>query len=134
MGRDAMPGDVVLLMTKSAHVAKQPVEHAHELRIVAVYRVTTRPYWHPTNRWQNQLELVDRPDSPIPVDSKEVKSDWNTRGQKYSLPRGHHARYSVYELDDSALDIVVAAVKRRSDGIAHDAERRGANVTKKDSV
>jgi hypothetical protein len=134
MGRDAMPGDVVLLMTKSAHVAKKPVEHAHELRIVAVYRVTTRPYWHPTNRWQNQLELVDRPDSPIPVDSKEVKSDWNTRGQKYSLPRGHHARYSVYELDDSALDIVVAAVKRRSDGIAHEAERRGANVTKKDSV
>jgi hypothetical protein len=134
MGKHAMPGDVVLFVTKSAHVAKHPVTNAHELRIVAVYRVASRPYWHPTNRWQNQLELVDRPDSPIPIDSKEVKSDWNVRGAKYSLPRGHHARYSVYELDDSALDIVVAAVKRRSEGIEHSSERRGANLSQKDSV
>lgn len=134
MGKEAMPGDVVLFMTKSAHVAKQPAQASHELRIVSVYRVTTRPYWHPTNRWHNSLELVDRPDSPIPVDAKHVNSDWNVRGKKYSLPRGHHARYSVYELDDSALDIVVAAVKRRSDGISHDAERRGSQGEKKDSV
>jgi tetratricopeptide (TPR) repeat protein len=134
MGKDAMPGDVVLFMTKSAHVAKQPAAANHELRIVAVYRVVTRPYWHPTNRWHNALELVDRPDSPIPVDAKDVQSDWNIRGTKYSLPRGHHARYSVYELDDSALDIVVAAVKRRSDGVAHESERRGHHGEKKDSV
>jgi hypothetical protein len=134
MGREAMPGDVVLFMTKSAHIAKQPAAANQELRIVAVYRVTTRPYWHPTNRWHNGLELVDRPDSPIPVDAKDVPSDWNVRGKKYSLPRGHHARFGVYELDDSAMDVVVSAVKRRSDGIIHDVERRSANQIKKDSV
>jgi tetratricopeptide (TPR) repeat protein len=134
MGREAMPGDIVLFMTKSAHIAKQPSATNQEWRIVAVYRVTTKPYWHPTNRWQNGLELVDRPDSPIPIDAKDVGSDWNVRGKKYSLPRGHHARYSVYELDDSAMDIVVSAVKRRSDGIEHDQDRRGVNLSKKDSV
>ena len=134
MGRSAMPGDVVLYVTKSAHMAKQPAAASHEWRIVAVYRVITKPYWHPTNRWQNSLELIDRPDSPIPIDAKDVASDFNVRGTKYSLPRGHHARYGVFELDDSAMDIVVAAVKRRSDGIAHDADRRGANVSKKDTV
>jgi hypothetical protein len=134
MGKEAMPGDVVLCMTKSAHVAKQPAQSTHELRIVAVYRVVTRPYWHPTNRWHNALELVDRPDSPIPVDAKDVGSDWNIRGAKYSLPLGHHARYSVYELDESALDIVVSAVKRRSDGVSHDGERRGVHGEKKDSI
>lgn len=134
MGKEAMPGDVVLFVTKSAHIAKQPAAANQEWRIVAVYRVTTRPYWHPTNRWHNGLELVDRPDSPIPVDAKDVTSDWNVRGKKYSLPRGHHARYGVFELDDSAMDIVVSAVKRRSDGISHDVERRNANQSKKDSV
>jgi hypothetical protein len=134
MGREAMPGDVVLFMTKSAHIAKQPDATNQEWRIVAVYRVTTRPYWHPTNRWHNGLELVDRPDSPIPVDAKDVGSDWNIRGKKYSLPRGHHARFGVFELDDSAMDVVVSAVKRRSDGIAHDVDRRSADQTKKDSV
>jgi hypothetical protein len=134
MGRSAMPGDVVLYVTKSSHTAKQPAVSAHEWRIVAVYRVTTKPYWHPTNRWQNGLELIDRPDSPIPIDAKDVVSDINVRGNKYSLPRGHHARYGVFELDESAMDIVVAAVKRRSDGISHDSDRRGANSSKKDSV
>ncbi len=134
MGREAMPGDVVLFMTKSAHIAKQPDATNQEWRIVAVYRVTTRPYWHPTNRWHNGLELVDRPDSPIPVDAKDVGSDWNIRGKKYSLPRGHHARFGVFELDDSAMDVFVSAVKRRSDGIAHDVDRRSADQTKKDSV
>ncbi len=134
MGREAMPGDVVLFVTKSSHIAKQPAQSNQEWRIVAVYRVTTRPFWHPTNRWQNGLELVDRPDAPIPVDAKDVGSDWNVRGKKYSLPRGHHARYGVYELDDSAMDIVVSAVKRRSDGIVHDVERRNADQSKKDSV
>ena len=134
MGKEAMPGDIALFMTKSTHVAKQPARSTQELRIVAVYRVTTRPFWHPTERWHNTLELVDRPDSPIPVDAKEVSSDWNIRGKKYSLPRGHHARFGVFELDDSAMDIVVSAVKRRSDGIAHEHNRRGANGIKKDSV
>jgi hypothetical protein len=32
------------------------------------------------------------------------------------------------------MDVVVAAVKRRSDGVSHDADRRGANNSKKDSV
>lgn len=132
MGKDAMPGDIVLFVSKSAHVAKQPARSAQEWRIVAVYRVTTRPYWHPVNRWQNGLELVDRPDSPIPVDAKEVRSDWNVRGQKYSLPVGHHARYGVFELDDSAMDIVVAAVKRRSEGVSHEKNRRGENFSKKE--
>ena len=134
MGKEAMPGDIVLFVTKSAHVAKQPAPASQEWRIVAVYRVSSAPYWHPTNRWQNSLELVDRPDAPIPIDAKEVNSDLNVRGKSYSLPRGHHARYGVYELDDSAMDIVVAAVKRRSDGVAHDVERRQAQQSKKDSV
>ena len=134
MGKEAMPGDIVLFVSKSAHVAKKPASSTQEWRIVAVYRVATRPYWHPTNRWQNGLELVDRPDSPIPVDAKEVTSDWNIRGKKYSLPKGHHARYGVFELDDSAMDIVVSAVKRRSEGVAHEQDRRGAGVTKKDSI
>jgi hypothetical protein len=134
MGKDAMPGDIVLFVSKSAHVAKQPATSAQEWRIVAVYRVATRPYWHPVNRWQNGLELVDRPDAAIPVDAKEVSSDWNVRGKKYSLPRGHHARYGVFELDDSAMDIVVSAVKRRSEGISHEQDRRGAAFTKKDSI
>lgn len=134
MGKEAMPGDVVLFVSKSAHVAKQPARSTQEWRIVAVYRVSTRPYWHPINRWQNGLELVDRPDAPIPVDAKEVSSDWNVRGKKYSLPKGHHARYGVFELDESAMDIVVAAVKRRSDGIAHEQDRRGGHVSKKDTI
>jgi hypothetical protein len=134
MGKEAMPGDVVLFMTKSAHVAKQPVQTSQEWRIVSVYRVTTKPYWHPINRWHNGLELVDRPDSPIPVDAKDVSSDWNVRGNKYNLPVGHHARFGVFELDDSAMDIVVASVKRRSDGISHHSDRRGMNESKKDSV
>lgn len=134
MGKEAMPGDIVLFVTKSAHVAKQPARSAQEWRIVAVYRVSTRPFWHPTDRWHNGLELVDRPDAPIPVDAKDVTSDWNVRGNKYSLPLGHHARYGVFELDDSAMDIVVSAVKRRSDGVAHEQDRRGSNTSKKDSI
>jgi tetratricopeptide (TPR) repeat protein len=134
MGKEAMPGDIVLFVTKSAHVAKQPARSAQEWRIAAVYRVATRPFWHPTDRWHNGLELVDRPDAPIPVDAKDVSSDWNVRGNRYSLPRGHHARYGVFELDDSAMDIVVSAVKRRSDGVSHDQDRRDANISKKDSI
>lgn len=134
MGREAMPGDIVLFVSKSAHVAKQPAKAAQEWRIVAVYRVTTRPFWHPTDRWHNGLELVDRPDAAIPIDAKQVASDWNVRGKKYSLPRGHHARYGVFELDESAMDIVVSAVKRRSEGVSHEQDRRNSGAVKKDSV
>jgi hypothetical protein len=134
MGKDAMPGDIVLYVTKAAHVAKQSASLSHEWRIVAIYRVMTPPYWHPTNRWQSSLELVDRLDSPIPIDANHVASDKNIRGKAYSLPRGHHARFGVYELDESAMDIVVSAVKRRSEGVSHDSDRRGANDVKKDSV
>jgi hypothetical protein len=32
------------------------------------------------------------------------------------------------------MDIVVSAVKRRSEGISHEQDRRGAGFTKKDSI
>ncbi len=134
MGKEAMPGDIVLYVSKSAYIAKKSEATSNEWLIVAVYRVMTAPYRHPTARWHNGLELIDRLDSPIPVDANQVSSDRNVRGNAHSLPRGHHARYGVYELDGSAMDIVVAAVKRRSDGIQHESNRRSLNEIKKDSV
>ena len=134
MGKDAMPGDIVLYMTKAAHIAKKSDKVSNEWLILAVYRVITAPYRHPTSRWHNSLELVDRLDSPIPIDANDVSSDRNVRGKSYSLPRGHHARFGVYELDGSAMDIVVAAVKRRTDGVQHETNRRTLNDIKTDSV
>ncbi|MCX6118077.1 MAG: hypothetical protein NT027_11090, partial [Proteobacteria bacterium] len=132
MGVEAAPGDVVLFASRSAHLSKKMTGTKQEWRVLAMYRVTSRPYWHPTQRWQSALELIDRPEHPIPIDAQELKSDISIRGKRNALPKGHHARYEVYKLDESAMDIMIAAVKRRSDGIHHDVERRniGQNAKK----
>lgn len=125
LGAEAAPGDVVLFVTRGSHVTTKATSVRNELRLISMYRVTSRPYWHPVHRWHSSLELIDRPEHPIPVDAQEVKSDIDVRGKRTSLPRGHHARFGVYSLDDSAMEIMISAVKRRSDGIDHGRERRG---------
>ncbi len=128
LGAEAAPGDVVLFVSRGAHVATKKNSHRNEWRLLSMYRVTSRPYWHPVHRWHSALELIDRPEHPIPVDSQDVKSDIDLRGKRETLPRGHHARFGVYSLDDSAMDIMISAVKRRSDGIDHARDRRGEKM------
>lgn len=128
LGAEAAPGDVVLFVSRGAHVATKKNTHRSEWRLLSMYRVTSRPYWHPVYRWHSALELIDRPEHPIPVDSHDIKSDIDIRGKRSTLPRGHHARFGVYSLDDSAMDIMISAVKRRSDGIDHARDRRGENM------
>jgi tetratricopeptide (TPR) repeat protein len=124
MGCEPQPGDVVLFVSRSAHVSKKIANHRSEWRLLAIYRVASRPVWNPTNRWQSTLELIDRPEHPVPVDAQEINSDINMRGKKSGLARGHHARFGVYALDESAMDIMIAAVKRRTEGVDHGALRR----------
>jgi hypothetical protein len=134
MGSGAEPGDVVLFVSKSAHASNKRSPVRKEWRLLSMYRVTSRPFWHPVHRWHSTLELIDRPEHPIPLDAQELKSDIDVRGKKMTLPKGHHGRYAVYSLDDSAMDIMIAAVKRRSDGIDHDAERRAVDASHKKPV
>lgn len=129
LGAEAAPGDIVLFVTRGSHVTTKATAVRNEWRLISMYRVTSRPYWHPVHRWHSALELIDRPEHPIPVDSQDVKSDIDVRGKRTSLPRGHHARFGVYSLDESAMEIMIAAVKRRSDGIDHGRERRGEKAS-----
>lgn len=128
LGAEAAPGDIVLFVSRGSHVTTKATSVRNEWRLISMYRVTSRPYWHPVHRWHSSIELIDRPEHPIPVDSQEVKSDINIRGKRVSLPRGHHARFGVYSLDESAMEIMISAVKRRSDGIDHGRERRGESA------
>jgi hypothetical protein len=130
LGREASPGDIVLFVSRAAHIAKKPASTRNEWRLLAMYRVASRTFWHPTERYNSLLELIDRPEHPVPIDAHEIKSDMSLRGRKSSLPRGHHARYGVFKLDESAMDLMIAAVKRRSDGIDHENERRQVNLSK----
>lgn len=134
LGAEAAPGDVVLFVARAAHTLKKPVGTRQEWRVLSMYRVTSRPYWHAQQRWNSSLELIDRPEHPVPIDTEELKSDIDIRGKRSSLPRGHHARFGVYSLDDSAMDIMISALKRRTAGIEHDKERRGEAFTKQKPV
>lgn len=134
LGAQAEPGDVVLFVSRAAHTAKKSSAVRSEWRLLSMYRVTSRPHWHPLHRWHSALQLIDRPEHPIPIDAQELKSDIDIRGKRAALPRGHHARFAVYNLDDSAMDIMIAAVKRRSEGVDHEAERRGQALTQKKPV
>lgn len=131
MGKEVEPGDVVLFVSRASHTAKNPNSIRQEWRLLAMYRVTSRPIWHPVEKWHSCLELIDRPEHPVPVDAHELKSDINVRGKAASLPLGHHARFGVYSLDDVAMEIMIAAVRRRAEGIDHGKERRGENLSQK---
>lgn len=124
MGKNPAAGDIVLFVSKSAHVSKGPATSRQEWRLLSMYRVVSKPFWHPTSRWHTLLELIDRPEVPIPIDAQDAKSDINIRGKSKFLPKGHHARFGVYELDGSAMDLMINAVKRRSQGIDHSDSRR----------
>ncbi|MCX6123205.1 MAG: hypothetical protein NTV34_00405 [Proteobacteria bacterium] len=129
LGSQAEPGDVVLFVSRASHTLKKVHSSRQEWRLLSMYRVTSRPYWHPVHRWHSTLELIDRPEHPIPIDAQEMKSDIDVRGKRAVLPQGHHARFGVYSLNDGAMDIMIAAVKRRTDGVDHDLERRNGNVS-----
>jgi hypothetical protein len=64
MGLGPLNGDQVFLMGEQpSHLSTQEAT----VRVLAVYQITSDPYWHPVDKYHNRLELVFRFQKPVRI-------------------------------------------------------------------
>ena len=73
-------------------------------KIGGIYTVDSEPIWHPTEKYQNSLQLVARPPGGIPVDVALLEDEFEPESE---MERADHPfTFGVYELEMGALDII----------------------------
>ena len=108
MGAAARPGDICFF---AAEAPRLSATQERSWRICGVYAVASEPIWNPLTRYQTALQLISIPPEPIPVDVHLLDSSDEVDTSR--LERDHPVRYGVFELEDSALDIITEAIAQR---------------------
>ncbi len=85
---------------------------AQQWKIGAIYAVDSEPIWHATERYQNSLQLVSRPDICIPVDVSLMEES----GEQEEIGAEHPFSFGVYELEMGALDVITEAARMKNEG------------------
>jgi tetratricopeptide (TPR) repeat protein len=78
-------------------------------KIGAIYSVDSEAIWHATDKFQNSLQLVSRPEICIPVDVTLMEENTQTG----EIDANHPFSFGVYELEMGALDVITEAVKMK---------------------
>jgi tetratricopeptide (TPR) repeat protein len=84
-------------------------------KIGAIYTVDSEPIWHPTEKYQNSLQLVARPPGGIPVDVVLMEDDMDEEAT--GEVGSHPYSFGVFELEMGALDIITEAVRMKNEGM-----------------
>ncbi len=112
MGGAARPGDLVFFAGDLPNGYAPDREGAKNWwNIAAIYTVASEPVWDPIHRQQSVLQLVSRPNEPIPVEVFMMDEEKTVASEEVDLD--HPYRYGVFELEGGALDIIMEAIKGR---------------------
>ena len=115
IGDKAQPGDICFFAAPSTKSTRS------SWQIGAAYMVTTRPAWDPMDGCVSGLRLITRPVDPVQVDMTIENP-----GTMSLVGKGpnHPLRKGVFELGESAVDVIMDAVRQRNAGDAVRIERR----------
>jgi tetratricopeptide (TPR) repeat protein len=99
ISNEAAPGDICFIATEDYRDSG-----SRQMRVGAIYTVSSEPKWHPMYGTQSMLTLVGRPPVSLPIDIATVGAD-----RRQTPERQRNVR--AFELDGEALDQIVGKME-----------------------
>jgi tetratricopeptide (TPR) repeat protein len=99
ISKEAAPGDICFIATEDYRDSG-----ARQMRVGAIYTVSSDPKWHPMYGSQSMMTLVGRPPVSLPIDIATVDTD-----RRQTADRLRNVR--AFELDGEALDQIVGKME-----------------------